>query len=166
VIERLLTLAYWLALRVRDGWFWLFRPRTVGVRVLVYRQGRDGREVLLVRHRVGSHPWDLPGGGVEKGEPVGEAARREVREEAGTAVRVEGVHGIFDNFQRCRNDTVLVIVAAALGEPQPRRSLEIAEARFFPLDHLPERLSQGSRRCIEEWRRGVVGTLGAWWGSP
>jgi 8-oxo-dGTP diphosphatase len=166
VIDRLLTLAYWAALRARDGWYWLARPRTVGVRVLALREGRRGHEVLLVRHRIGSEPWDLPGGGVSKGEPIAAAARREVFEEAGTEVRVEHVHGIYDNFRRWRRDTVLVVVATALGEPSPRRSLEIAEARFFTLDSLPSRLGAGSRRCIDEWQRGESGTLGVWWGGP
>ncbi len=36
-----------------------------------------------------------------------------------------------------------------------RHDGEIAEARFFPLDHLPETLWPGHRRLLEEYRAGV-----------
>jgi 8-oxo-dGTP diphosphatase len=52
----------------------------------------DGR-VLLARH---VHPdgrdfWCFPGGSVERGEGVAEAARREAREELGLEVELQGV---------------------------------------------------------------------------
>jgi 8-oxo-dGTP diphosphatase len=163
-MNALLGLSYRSALLVRDAWVWMRRPQTVGVRVLVVRAGARGDEVLLVRHRAGVTPWDLPGGGVAHGEPVAVAARREVFEEAGVRVQVEGVYAVFDNFRRWRSDTVLVLVARPFDEPQPpRRSLEIAEARFFALDSLPPTLNPGARRCILSWQRGERGMFGNWW---
>lgn len=160
--SQLLALCYWLALRLRDGWVFVRRPRSLGVRVLVTRQGAQGREVLLVRHRVGRTPWELPGGGVGYRESVAAAARREVLEEAGTPIQVEGLHGVFDNFQLWRSDTVLVVLGTPTGEPQPTHSFEIAEAAFVAIDRLPPRLGPGSRRCIRAWTRGDYGLLGDW----
>ncbi len=53
----------------------------------------EGGRVLLARH---VHPdgrdfWCFPGGGVERGERVAEAARREAREELGIDVELLGV---------------------------------------------------------------------------
>lgn len=48
--------------------------------------------------------WDLPGGGLQPGEPIVQALKREIREETGlTDVRVESlltiVEGFFPNWQ-------------------------------------------------------------------
>lgn len=50
---------------------------------------REGDSILLVRHeKNGASYWLLPGGGVEFGETLDEALRREMREETELEVRV------------------------------------------------------------------------------
>ena len=58
------------------------------VRVVICRDGR----FVVVRNVDGDHTWwSLPGGGLEVGETLGEAAVREVWEETGLEVRLIGV---------------------------------------------------------------------------
>lgn len=47
---------------------------------------RDGKILLLHRHKYGRRYYLVPGGGVEEGETVEEAAVREAREETGLDV--------------------------------------------------------------------------------
>jgi 8-oxo-dGTP diphosphatase len=54
---------------------------------VVWRPGPDGIEVLLV-HRPKYDDWSLPKGKLEPGETEEDAARREVTEETGLAVRI------------------------------------------------------------------------------
>lgn len=55
----------------------------------------DDDRVLLARWTQGRRAaWTMPGGGLEDGEDPEDAVRREVREETGYTVRVDGLLGI------------------------------------------------------------------------
>lgn len=149
---------YALARLGRDIVWNVRRPTLIGVRGLVVRGG----EVLLVRQRGRGDPWTLPGGGVDQHERMEEAARREVYEEAGVAVRLERVLGVYDAFHGEFTNYIVVFVYAAAGAASPPRSLEIADARFFPLDALPDEVDPGSRRRIQEYLAGQIGLSAPW----
>jgi acetyl-CoA carboxylase carboxyl transferase subunit beta len=55
----------------------------------------DGRILLVLRRNEPSRGcWSVPGGRVEKGEPLAEAARREVFEETGLTVEIGAELGV------------------------------------------------------------------------
>lgn len=134
------------------------RPTLLGVRALVVR----GDEVLLIRHRGGATPWSLPGGAVDPGERMEEGARREIYEEAGVTAEFQRVLGVYDAFRDNYVNYIIVFVFSAQREPLPPRSVEIAEARFFPFEGLPDGLDPGSRRRIAEYRAGGAGISALW----
>ena len=149
---------YRLAIWLRGGSWRIRRPLLIGVRTLIVRDSA----VLLIRHRSGKQPWALPGGGVERNERLAEAARREAREEAGVPIRVERLLGVYERFGDGISNYVVVFVCTALGEPQPPRSLEIAEARFFPLASPPAGTDAGTRRRVAEYLAGEHGVTRIW----
>ncbi len=123
------------------------RGMTLGVRGAVLRDG----EVLLVRH--GYTPgWHLPGGGVEPGETFEEALAKELREEGN--VRMMGVpelHGLFQNRNASARDHVAVYVVRDFEYDGPLApTFEIQEAKFFPLQALPEGTTQATRKRLAE----------------
>jgi 8-oxo-dGTP pyrophosphatase MutT (NUDIX family) len=67
-----------------------FRPSVYGVI-------RDGERVLLLRTR-NTHKYALPGGGVELGETLEDALRREVREETGIEISEARFHAFREQF--------------------------------------------------------------------
>ncbi|MGZ3291139.1 MAG: NUDIX domain-containing protein, partial [Xanthobacteraceae bacterium] len=83
------------ALRRVLHFYWRFaRAMTLGVRALVI--DGEGR-IFLVKHSYVSG-WHLPGGGVEAGETLVEAAARELREEGNIELTAPPrLHGIFFN---------------------------------------------------------------------
>jgi 8-oxo-dGTP pyrophosphatase MutT (NUDIX family) len=93
---------------------------------------------------------------------MAEAARREAFEESGIAVRVEGVLGVYDAFRGELTNYITVFLCTPLGEPNLPLSLEVAEARFFPLRELPTDIDPGSRRRIGEYLNGALGISDLW----
>src|SRR6188508_1598398 len=82
--------AAWYGERLR----WrLFHPITLGARVILLR----GDEVLLIRHTY-RQGWYFPGGGVDKGETLEMAARREAEEEAYVTLGEVSLLGVYANF--------------------------------------------------------------------
>ena len=113
-------------------------PR-VGVGAVVL----DGDRVLLVRRdrSPAAGKWSIPGGLVDLGETTAEAARREVREECGIAVRLLGVAGVVDRVirddaGRVRYHYVLVDFAARPESGPVQAGSDAAEACWVPISEV------------------------------
>ena len=138
-----------LASEGAELFFWLFRPLTIGVKVVLVQD----EQVLLVRHtyRPG---WFLPGGGIKRGESVETAVRREAREEAGLALEEVSLLGVYSNLNHnSKSDHVVVFLCESfqqVGQPDA----EIAEVKRFPLDALPSNIEISSKARILDYLMG------------
>ncbi|MFY8114072.1 MAG: NUDIX domain-containing protein [Rhabdaerophilum sp.] len=135
--------------RVLHFWFFLSRGMTLGARAIVL-DGEGG--VFLVRHTY-MPGWHLPGGGVEWGQSVPEALAMELREEGNlVAISPPELVGIYWNRHVSPRDHVAIYGIRQARQIAPRQpDREIAEARFFPLDALPEGVTAGTRARLAEW---------------
>jgi 8-oxo-dGTP pyrophosphatase MutT (NUDIX family) len=102
-----------------------------------------------VRHTYGDRrAWELPGGGVKRGESPLDAVRREAREEVGADLadwrEVAAVTGTWHG----RRDTVWVFAAAWPGGPPDVDDLELADFAWFSPGTLPDRLSPATRAAM------------------
>ena len=133
------------------------RPLTLGVRVMMIRNG----EVLLVRQTY-VDGWFMPGGGVDRGETLDAAARREAAEEAGAQLHNLSVVGAYTNFKELKSDHNILFLSTDFslgGEPD----LEIAELRFFQLEALPGDVWPGHRQRRQEYREHKISPqFGEW----
>jgi ADP-ribose pyrophosphatase YjhB (NUDIX family) len=128
----------------------------VGVGAVVLRQGR----VLLVqrRHEPLAGVWSLPGGAVDVGETIGDAVRREIREESGLEVDVGPVIEVLDRIThdeagRTRFHFVLVDYLCVCVGGCLTPASDAADAVFADPLHLEAyRLSDAVTRVI---RRGL-----------
>lgn len=136
----------------------LLRLRTRGVKIMSFN---PAGELLLIRNTYGSrHLFMLPGGGVERGETPAEAALRELEEETGVKAERLEARGIYVSGAEGKRDTIHLFTALASQVPIPC-GVEVEEARFFPLDALPENVSPATLRRIAEYR-GERPAAGIW----
>ncbi len=147
----------WGGLRTRmfHRYFLLRRAMTLGVRALVL--DRSAGTIFLVRHTY-VPGWHLPGGGVELGQTMEEAVARECLEEGNIVVgATPALRSIHLNLAATRRDHVGVYLVEHFRQTEPKRpDREVAEAGFFPLDRLPEGITGGTRRRIEEFVGGAA----------
>ncbi len=134
VLRRVYRVA-WRGVQLRAQ-VWPRRGR--GVKCLI----THGEEVLLVRHSYGKRDtWYVPGGAAHRGEPMLQAAARELEEELG--VRGLPLADMASMDMRLERIAVHILcVHAELPDPRQIRvdPVEIAEARWFPRDALPSPL--------------------------
>lgn len=112
----------------------------IGVGAIVIEHGR----VLLVKR---AHPpiagqWSIPGGALEIGELVREAAVREAREETGLIVEPGELLGVFDRVlrnpeQRVQYHYVLIDFLCKRVGGELRAASDAAEVRWFTCEELP-----------------------------
>ena len=100
----------------------------------------DAGEILMIR-RTDNDNWAVPGGAIDLGESVAQAAVRETREESGIECEITGIVGIYSDPKHvilytsngeARQEFSIVLTARPLsGQPTP--SSESSEVRWVPV---------------------------------
>ncbi len=112
----------------------------------------DGR-ILLVQRGLDPPGWALPGGFVDSGETLEAAAARELREETGLVAHdVLQFHTYSDPERDPRHHTVTT-VCLARAQGIPRAGDDALDARFFPMQALPEAMAFDHRTIVEDVQR-------------
>jgi mutator protein MutT len=128
--------------------------------LILDEQGR-----LLLQRRADDGSWDVPGGALELGETVEEAARREVREETGLEIGEMTLFGVFSgpalfhiypNGDQAYYVCVVFVTRDVTGEL--RASHEGTDLRFFAVDEVPAELAPADRPVIERWAQWQRGS--------
>ena len=98
------------------------RPQTplLAVDIIVELVDRPNSPIIVIRRKNPPHGWALPGGFVDIGESLANAARREAREEISLDVKLTQLLGNYSVPDRDkRGHTVsAVYIARATGEPK------------------------------------------------
>ncbi len=141
-----LRLLYRVAFRVAQLRAIVLPGRGRGVKCLL----THGDEVLLVRHTYGPRAlWQLPGGGAHRGEPAALTATREMGEELGLGEQ-EWRELVTIDLRLEHMPVHLTCLHAELSEPGVRPDpVEIAQAQWFAMDELPERLGSEVERMLD-----------------
>jgi ADP-ribose pyrophosphatase YjhB (NUDIX family) len=127
----------------------------LGVNVAIIQDGK----ILLTKRR-DFEVWCLPGGEVDPGESLAQAAIREAQEEVGLSVHLERLVGVHTRPQWLSiGSHVAVFAANVIGGTLTIQPQEVLEARFFAKDELPEEMLLGHHQQIMDALHGVCGAV-------
>ncbi|MFQ6116467.1 MAG: NUDIX domain-containing protein [bacterium] len=110
-------------------------------------------EILLVKRKYEPRAgfWSLPAGFLEWDENVEEAARREVKEETGLEIELDGLFGVYSGFDDPRNHVLLVVYRGQIRNGEIAAGDDATEVKFFPLTALPQDIAfKNHRRVLEK----------------
>lgn len=101
----------------------------------------DENEILLIKGPM--RGWEMPGGQVEEGESLKDAAIRETKEESGIDIEVIKFCGIFQNVKKSICNTLFL--AKPIGG-KLTTSPESLEVEFYPIEQALEMVTVGNFR--------------------
>lgn len=138
-----------LANQVRKAYWFIFRPNTKGVRIILTT---PDHKFILVKHKYTNGLY-LPGGKIRKNENLKDAAVREIDEELGINLGGDALKffGEYSNDLEYKKDRIYVFTATTDQNPALRsweiKKFVIVEER--DLDKI--KLSEGTRNRLEEF---------------
>src|SRR5919197_3546781 len=107
--------------------------------------------IVLVRRRNPPHGWAIPGGFVDYGERVEDAARREMREETTLDVELVELLGVYSDPARDPRGHTISTVYVGRARGTPRAADDAAEVGIFRDDQLPSPLVFDHARILADY---------------
>lgn len=123
----------------------------------------DHEERMLMMKRTDSGHWGIPGGAVELGEFIEEAAKRETREETNLDIVEMSLFGVFSgpelhyiypNGDEVYNVSIVYLSRAWQGGI--RLNEEHSEWNWFRANDIPEDISPPIRTILEQWKNSQL----------
>jgi ADP-ribose pyrophosphatase YjhB (NUDIX family) len=120
----------------------------------------DRCELLLGKRAVepARGQWCLPGGFVELGESMEQAALRELQEETGLAADRGSFIGCFYQNSLYYGGVIIFGYRIDMVNGIPRAGDDMQELRYYPFDNLPPIAFESHRRLIELFKQQLSGS--------
>ena len=128
------------------------------VDIIIEIELEDGRTgIVLIERKNPPYGWALPGGFVDYGESLEEAAVREAKEETNLDIElIDQLHTYSDPSRDPRFHTITTVyVATAKGRPQARDDAK--NIGIFTLEERPRPLAFDHEKILEDYIRKKLG---------
>ncbi len=105
-------------------------------------------KILLVKRKFPPNvgDWTLPAGFMEYWESPEESAIREAKEETNLDIRITGLFAALPGFYEEKVQIVLIVYHGEIIGGELRPGDDAIDAKFFPLDKLPENIAFSAHR--------------------
>lgn len=107
--------------------------------------------IVLIERKNEPKGWALPGGFVDYGETLEQAAVREAKEETSLSVTGLRLLGCYSDPERDPRRHIISTVFVAQGEGTPQAGDDAASLEIFPLSALPGPLCFDHRKILEDY---------------
>ncbi len=122
------------------------------VDVIIVIEGR----VVLIRRKNEPLGWAIPGGFVDFGESVEDAAKREAKEETGLDVELVKLVGVYSNPNRDPRTHTISTVFYAKAKGIPKAGDDALEVRLFDKKELPEDIVFDHKNILKDFFESMV----------
>lgn len=123
------------------------------VDIIIELCDRPHRPIVLIERKFEPFGWAIPGGFVDYGERVEDAARREALEETGLEVELVQLLQVYSDPQRdTRKHTMSVVyIASAFGVPKAADDANSLD--LFEIWNIPQNLCFDHDQILRDYRR-------------
>lgn len=128
------------------------------VDIVIELAGGEGPgPIVLIQRANEPQGWALPGGFVDYGESVEQAAKREALEETGLQVELLALLGVYSQPGRDPRFHTQTTVFAARAEGSPKAGSDAAGLKLFGLKDLPQPICFDHGLILEHYGRWRAG---------
>lgn len=131
------------------------RPETpaLAADIIIEMTDRRNNPIVLIERKNPPLGWAIPGGFVDIGETVEQAAVREAEEEV--CLKVELVHllGVYSDPKRDPRGHTASVVYVATASGQPRAADDAANLHIYPINALPTQLAFDHKKILDDYRK-------------
>jgi len=121
-----------------------------------------GGGIVLIERKNPPYGWAIPGGFVDYGETVEEAARMEAREETSLDLEELAQFHVYSDPARDPRGHTISVVFTAKGRGTPVAADDAKQVRLFREGELPEEIAFDHRQILNDYfaaKRGSKGDL-------